>query len=91
MISQNCNRRFGSSSRRTFNSLGRYGFKLSLRIKRRNDVLGKDSPLAARHVDFFGLLTNVIGTLISFSSVIDILGRSDFGALATEPLRQTCL
>jgi len=37
-------------------------------------------------VDFFGLLTNVIMTLISFSSVIDFLGRPDFGALATEPV-----
>ena len=34
----------------------------------------------------FGLLTNVVATLISFSSVIDVLGRPDVGALATEPV-----
>jgi hypothetical protein len=35
-------------------------------------------------VDFFGLLTNVIATVISFSSVLYVLERPYFGALATE-------
>ena len=45
-----------------------------------------DSSIEARRVDFLGLFTNVRATLISFSSVIEVLGRPDFGKLTTEPV-----
>ncbi|CAH2294228.1 kinesin KIF27 [Pelobates cultripes] len=43
IISQNCNRRSRSSSRRPCNSFGRYSFILNFRIKRCKDVLGNDA------------------------------------------------
>ena len=44
----------------------------------------KDSSAIARCAAFFGLLTNIIATVISFFSVTDVLDHPDFGALATE-------
>ena len=49
--------------------------------KRCNDVLGMDSSAEARRVDFFGLLINVTATNVLFSSLVEVVGRPDFGAL----------
>lgn len=51
---------------------------------RRKEVLVMDSSIEVRRVDIFGLFTNVKTILISFSSVIEDLGRPDFGKLTTE-------
>lgn len=58
-------------------------FKVSIH-KSRSAILIGSIVLDARPVDIFGLFTNVMATLFSFSSVIDIRGCLDFDASITE-------
>ena len=51
-----------------------------------NDVLGMNSSAEARRVDCFALLISVTATNVLFSSVVEVAGRPDFGALLTEPV-----
>ena len=44
-----------------------------------------DSSSETRPMDLFPLVTSVIATIISFSSVTEVIGRPDLGTLLTEP------